>query len=87
LKHWHLRATLRFYGVVGVGNMLVLTREVGETFSIGNNITVQILGVSGNQVRLGITAPEHVKIHRAEIFRRIADKLSQEAREPAADNV
>lgn len=57
--------------------MLVLTREVGETFSIGNDITVQILGISGNQVRLGIKAPQHVKVHRAEVFQRIASKLAQ----------
>lgn len=58
--------------------MLVLTREIGETFSIGNDITVQILGVNGNQVRLGITAPKHIKIHRAEVFRRIAKRLAQD---------
>lgn len=57
--------------------MLVLTREVGETFSIGSDITVQILGISGNQVRLGFVAPKHIKIHRAEIFQRIASKLAQ----------
>ncbi|MGV8919976.1 MAG: carbon storage regulator CsrA [Pseudomonas sp.] len=64
--------------------MLVLTREIGETFSIGDDITVQILGVNGNQVRLGITAPKHVKIHRAEVFRRIALRLAQEAEQPPA---
>lgn len=58
--------------------MLVLMREIGETFSIGNDITVQILGINGNQVRLGITAPKNVKIHRAEIFRRIAKRLAEE---------
>ncbi|MFJ4144739.1 carbon storage regulator CsrA [Pseudomonas sp. NPDC089734] len=63
--------------------MLVLTREIGETFSIGDNITVQILGVNGNQVRLGIDAPKDIKIHRAEVFRRIAKKLSQQ-QSPAA---
>lgn len=57
--------------------MLVLTREIGETFSIGNDITVQILGITGNQVRLGIDAPQHVKIHRAEVYKRIAAKLAQ----------
>lgn len=57
--------------------MLVLTREVGDTFSIGDDITVQILGITGNQVRLGINAPQHVKIHRAEVFRRIAARLQQ----------
>jgi carbon storage regulator len=60
--------------------MLVLTREFGETFSIGDEITVQILGVTGNQVRFGIDAPKHIKIHRAEVFRRIAHKLSQQGK-------
>ncbi|MGH8417248.1 MAG: carbon storage regulator CsrA [Pseudomonas sp.] len=59
--------------------MLVLTREIGETFSIGDDITVQILGITGNQVRLGIDAPQHVKIHRAEVYRRIAARLQQMA--------
>lgn len=54
--------------------MLVITRDVGETFSIGNDITVQILGISGNQIRLGFDAPKHIKIHRAEVFQRIASK-------------
>ncbi|WP_426141608.1 carbon storage regulator CsrA [Pseudomonas sp. DWP3-1-2] len=57
--------------------MLVVTREVGETFSIGDDIVVQILSIQGNQVRFGITAPRHVKIHRAEVYRRIAQQLSQ----------
>jgi carbon storage regulator len=59
--------------------MLVLTREIGETFSIGDDITVQILGITGNQVRLGIDAPQHVKIHRAEVYKRIAARLQQMA--------
>ena len=59
--------------------MLVLTREVGETFSIGDDISVQILGITGNQVRLGINAPQHVKIHRAEVFRRITARLQHMA--------
>lgn len=62
--------------------MLVLTREIGETFSIGDDITVQILGVNGNQVRLGINAPKHIKVHRAEVYKRIAHKLSQQASAP-----
>lgn len=57
--------------------MLVLMRDVGETFSIGSDITVQILGISGNQVRLGFNAPKHIKIHRAEVFQRIASKLAR----------
>lgn len=67
--------------------MLVLTREIGETFSIGDEINVQILGVSGNQVRFGFEAPKHIKIHRAEVFRRIVKTLSepeQVPRSPAA---
>ncbi|MCF7530880.1 carbon storage regulator CsrA [Pseudomonas petrae] len=55
--------------------MLVLTREIGETFNIGNDITVKVLGISGNQVRLGIDAPQSVRIHRAEVLRRIASRL------------
>ncbi|RMR20494.1 Carbon storage regulator -like protein [Pseudomonas syringae pv. persicae] len=61
------------------GHMLVWTRDIGETFSIGDDITVQILGVNGNQVRLGISAPKDIKVHRAEVYKRIANKLSQQA--------
>lgn len=64
--------------------MLVLTRDVGETFSIGDEITVQILGVSGNQVRFGFEAPRHVKIHRAEVFKRIAQTLARPAEQAQA---
>lgn len=65
--------------------MLVLTRDAGETFSIGEEITVQILGVNGNQVRLGIDAPKDIKIHRAEVFQRIASKqVRQERPRPGA---
>lgn len=58
--------------------MLVLTREIGESFTIGSNITVQILSVNGNQVRLGITAPKNVKINRAEVYQRILNRLASE---------
>ncbi|TDV63262.1 carbon storage regulator CsrA [Pseudomonas sp. LP_7_YM] len=57
--------------------MLVLTREIGESFTIGDDIKVQVLGITGNQVRLGIDAPQHVKIHRTEVYRRIAARLQQ----------
>ncbi|NVL26015.1 carbon storage regulator CsrA [Pseudomonas syringae pv. actinidiae] len=60
--------------------MLVLTRDIGETFSIGDDITVQILGVNGNQVRLGISAPKDIKVHRAEVYKRIANKLRNRPR-------
>jgi carbon storage regulator len=57
--------------------MLILTRQVGESFSIGDDITVRILEMQGNQVRFGIEAPSHVRIHRAEVYRRIVQTLSQ----------
>ena len=51
--------------------MLILTRRVGETVMIGNDVTVTILGVKGNQVRVGINAPQNVAVHREEIYERI----------------
>lgn len=51
--------------------MLILTRRVGETLMIGDDISVTVLGVKGNQVRLGINAPKDVAVHREEIFERI----------------
>ncbi|KFE53968.1 carbon storage regulator CsrA [Pseudomonas syringae] len=59
--------------------MLVLNREAGEAFSIGDEINLQVLAVHGNQVRLGITAPRQVKIHRAEVYRRIVQRRLEPA--------
>lgn len=59
--------------------MLILTRRVGETLMIGDQVTVTVLGVKGNQVRLGINAPKELAVHREEIFQRLQGKeASQE---------
>lgn len=51
--------------------MLILTRRVGETLVVGDDVTVTVLGVKGNQVRLGVNAPKDVSVHREEIYQRI----------------
>lgn len=63
--------------------MLILTRRVGESVVIGEDVTVTVLGVKGNQVRIGINAPKNVAVHREEIFERI--KSGQGASSAAAD--
>ncbi|MBF0152653.1 MAG: carbon storage regulator CsrA [Magnetococcales bacterium] len=56
--------------------MLILTRRVGESLNIGDEIKITLLGIKGNQVRIGIDAPRHVEVHREEIY----DKIKRETR-------
>jgi carbon storage regulator len=56
--------------------MLILTRRVGETLMIGEEVTVTVLGVKGNQVRIGVNAPKEVSVHREEIYDRIKKEQS-----------
>jgi len=55
--------------------MLILTRRTGETVMIGNEVTLTVLGVKGNQVRIGINAPKSVPVHREEIYERIKREM------------
>jgi carbon storage regulator len=56
--------------------VLILTRRVGETITIGENVKVMVLGVKGNQVRVGIDAPKEIAVHREEIYERIKNEQS-----------
>ena len=61
--------------------MLILTRRVGESLMIGDDVTITVLGVKGNQVRIGVKAPKEVAVHREEILDRIAGGSNLEARD------
>lgn len=61
--------------------MLILTRRIGETLMVGEDVTVTVLGVKGNQVRIGVNAPKDVAVHREEIYQRI----QQEKQSKCAD--
>ena len=53
--------------------MLILTRRVGETLMVGDDVTITVLGIKGNQVRIGVNAPKDIAVHREEIYLRIRD--------------
>ena len=58
--------------------MLILTRRVGETIMVGDDVTISVLGVKGNQVRIGVNAPKEVSVHREEIYMRIQNEKSNQ---------
>ena len=67
--------------------MLILTRRVGETLVIGDEVTVTVLGVRGNQVRLGVNAPKDIAVHREEIYERMqSEQTSDSGADPAPED-
>ncbi len=65
--------------------MLILTRRAGETVMVGSDVTITVLGVKGNQVRIGINAPKDIAVHREEIYERIQNEKSAKDAEAPAD--
>jgi carbon storage regulator len=69
----------------GDKSMLILTRRVGETLMIGDEVTVTVLGVKGNQVRIGVNAPRDVAVHREEIYERIKREQAEQQRDATSE--
>jgi carbon storage regulator len=65
-------------------SMLVLSRRLDETLIIGDDIKITVLGISGNQVRIGIAAPKEVSVHREEVYLRIKEETQQQASKQSA---
>ena len=65
--------------------MLILTRRIGETLMIGDDVTITVLGVKGNQVRIGVNAPKDVAVHREEIYQRIQKEKTGEDSDSGSD--
>jgi len=63
--------------------MLILTRRIGETLMVGDEVTVTVLGINGNQVRIGVDAPKHISVHRQEIYQKIQAEKRQRSTEEA----